>query len=58
VWPRLAGRTAQVTALAAVAVALGLTPVVPPGIPVLAAAVVAIVIGLTRPAAGRRAERT
>jgi predicted branched-subunit amino acid permease len=53
VWPRLGGpvgRTARLTALAAVAVALALTPVVPAGIPVLAAAVVAIGIGWARPA--------
>ena len=49
VWPRLAGRTAQATALAAVLVALGLTPITPPGVGVLAAAVVAIMIGWTRP---------
>ena len=49
VWPRLAGRTAQVTALAAIVVALGLTPITPPGVGVLAAAVVAVVIGWTRP---------
>ncbi|NMR19541.1 AzlC family ABC transporter permease [Cellulomonas fimi] len=49
VWPRLVGATARATALAAVVVALALTPVVPAGIPVLAAAVVAIVIGWTRP---------
>ena len=58
-WPRLgagpAGRTARLTAVAAVAVALGLTPVVPAGVPVLAAAVVAILIGWTRPAAARPA---
>ncbi|WP_227424946.1 AzlC family ABC transporter permease [Pengzhenrongella sicca] len=54
VWPRLgggrAGRTARATALAAVVVALALTPVVPAGIPVLAAAAVAIVIGWRGPA--------
>jgi predicted branched-subunit amino acid permease len=53
-WPRLAGRLAQATAAAALVVALALTPVVPAGIPVLAAAVVAIVLGWTssgRPAA-------
>ena len=51
VWPRLrggrAGRTARFTALAAALVALALTPVVPAGIPVLAAAAVAIVVGWT-----------
>ena len=51
VWPRLAGRLAQVVAGAAVLVALALTPVTPPGVPVLAAAGVAVVIGLTRTAA-------
>jgi len=49
VWPRLASRTAQLTALAAVAVALALTPLTPPGVGVLAAAVVAVAIGWTRP---------
>ncbi|GAA2728407.1 AzlC family ABC transporter permease [Cellulomonas aerilata] len=53
-WPRLAGRLAQATAAAAIVVALALTPFVPAGIPVLAAAVVAVVLGWTagaRPAA-------
>ncbi len=49
VWPRLAGRTARLTALAAVVVAVALTPFVPAGLPVLAAAVVAILIGWTQP---------
>ncbi len=56
-WPRLAGRLAQVTAAAAVLVALALTPLVPAGIPVLAAAVVAVVLGWTSgdaPGAARR----
>jgi len=49
VWPRLggaSGRLARVVAGAAVVVALALTPVVPPGVPVLTAAAVAIVAGL------------
>ncbi|RYV52431.1 branched-chain amino acid ABC transporter permease [Pengzhenrongella frigida] len=54
VWPRLAGRTAQLTALAAVVVALGLTPITPPGVGVLAAALVAVVIGWTRPQTPRQ----
>jgi len=53
VWPRLrggrAGRTARFTALAAALVALALTPLVPAGLPVLAAAAVAIVVGWTGP---------
>jgi predicted branched-subunit amino acid permease len=48
-WPRLGSRPARVTAGAAVVVALALTPVVPAGLPVLAAAVVAVVLGWTSP---------
>lgn len=44
VWPRLDGKVHRVTALSAVAVALGLVPFTAPGVPVLAAAVVAIVL--------------
>jgi predicted branched-subunit amino acid permease len=43
-WPRLADRTARWTAGAAALAALALTPLLPPGVPVLAAAAVAIVI--------------
>ena len=46
VWPRLAARRAQVVAALAVAVTAALIPVVPAGLPVLAAAAVAIVVGL------------
>jgi len=46
VWPRLAGRTAQGVAAAAVVVALATTPLLPTGIPVLLAALVAVVVGL------------
>jgi len=60
VWPRLqggaagrtAGRTARRTAVVATLVALVLTPVVPAGLPVLAAAGVAIVVGWTGAGAG------
>lgn len=44
-WPRLASRTMQVTAGVAVVVAACLIPLVPAGVPVLAAAASAIVIG-------------
>jgi predicted branched-subunit amino acid permease len=44
-WPRLAHRAAQVVAAIAVCVALLLTPDAPAGVPVLAAAVVAVVAG-------------
>ncbi|CAM3592679.1 branched-chain amino acid ABC transporter permease [Isoptericola cucumis] len=54
VWPRLAARRAQVVAALAVVVSLALIPLVPAGLPVLAAAAVAIVVGLvSRPATGR-----
>lgn len=48
-WPRLAGprtRTVRVVAVAAAVTALALTPVVPPGVPVLAAAALAVVVGV------------
>jgi predicted branched-subunit amino acid permease len=44
-WPRLTAARPVTVAVAAALVALGLTPVVPPGVPVLAAAVVAVVLG-------------
>jgi predicted branched-subunit amino acid permease len=48
-WPRLARRDAQLVAAGAVVVALLLTPVVPAGVPVLTAAVVAVVVGWRDP---------
>lgn len=44
-WPRLRDRGAVPTALAAAGVALALTPLLPPGVPVLLAGVVAVVLG-------------
>jgi len=46
VWPRLAARRAQVVAALAVVVSVCLIPVVPAGMPVLAAAAVAVVAGI------------
>lgn len=46
VWPRLAPRSAQVVAAIAVVVSVALIPVVPAGVPVLAAAASAVVVGL------------
>jgi predicted branched-subunit amino acid permease len=46
VWPRLAPRRAQLVAAVAVVVSVALIPVVPAGIPVLAAAASAVVVGL------------
>jgi predicted branched-subunit amino acid permease len=51
-WPRLGGRVARAVAGGAAVVALALTPVVPPGIPILAAGVVAVVVGWRAPASG------
>lgn len=52
-WPRLSGTgtaTVRVVAVAAAATALALTPIVPAGVPVLAAAALAVVVGvLERP---------
>lgn len=55
VWPRLTGPSAhlaRVVATAAVVVALAATPFLPAGVPVLLAAVVAVVVGLAAPAPG------
>jgi 4-azaleucine resistance transporter AzlC len=45
-WPRLHNRRNQLVAVAAAAVALGIVPLTPAGVPVLAAAGVALVAGL------------
>ena len=45
-WPSLRERSARVVALAGAGVALALVPFAPPGVPVLAAAAVALVAGL------------
>lgn len=60
-WPRLVQLQPIVVAVGAAVVATLLVPVLPPGIPVLAAALVAIVVGVTnwfapRPAAGLSGE--
>lgn len=46
-WPRLRQRQAVAVGVAAAVVATALTPVLMPGIPVLAAAVVAVIVGWT-----------
>jgi len=52
IYPRLrAGRTERAVALAAVAIALGLTPVLPAGVPVILASVAALGGALLSPAA-------
>lgn len=51
-WSRLSGPTERLAAIAAAALALGLVPVTTPGVPVLAAVVVALAFG-----ARRRAQR-
>ena len=57
-WPRLAVRRHQYVAVAAVAVALGLVPVATAGVPVLAAAGVALLAGVLTRQAGDPAEAT
>src|SRR6476661_7126680 len=47
-WPRLADRRNQLVALAAAAMALGVVPLAPAGVPVLAAAGVALLAGVLR----------
>ncbi|GIG54235.1 AzlC family ABC transporter permease [Demequina activiva] len=49
-WPRLASRPAQAVAAASAVLALALTPVLPAGLPILAAAVVAVAVGWRPPA--------
>ncbi|WP_245993254.1 AzlC family ABC transporter permease [Xylanimonas allomyrinae] len=58
VWPRLASRTAQLVAGIAVVVSAGLIPLVPSGVPVLAAAASAIAVGVVagRPERARDAD--
>ena len=53
-WPRLRSRDAVAIAVAAAVVALVTTPMLPAGLPVLAAAAVAVAAGLL-PSSGRRA---
>jgi predicted branched-subunit amino acid permease len=48
-WPRLRDRRNRVTALAAAAVAVGLVPVAAAGVPVLASAGVALLVGVLWP---------
>jgi predicted branched-subunit amino acid permease len=48
-WPRLHGRLPAIVALAAAGVALTLTPLVTPGVPVLVAGLVAVGVGVRAP---------
>ncbi|PKQ25680.1 MAG: branched-chain amino acid ABC transporter permease [Actinobacteria bacterium HGW-Actinobacteria-4] len=49
VWPRLSSRLAQGVAAGAAVMALALTPVTPAGVPILAAALVAVIAGWRAP---------
>ena len=51
-WPRLGPHRARTVAAASAIIALALTPVLPAGVPILAAAIVAIVAGWSAPRAG------
>jgi len=46
VWPRLVTKRDRMIALAAVALALALTPILPAGLPIIATAFIAIAVGL------------
>lgn len=48
-WPRLAQRSSLALAVGAAALALALTPVVPPGTPVLLAGALAVAVGVRTP---------
>jgi branched chain amino acid efflux pump len=48
IWPRLDDATSRLVAIGGALVAITLVPLLPPGIPVLAAAPVAVVAGLWR----------
>jgi len=49
VWPRLTSPSDRILAMAAMALALGLTPFVPAGLPIIATAFLALVIGMRKP---------
>ena len=51
-WPRLKQRDARITAALGATVALLLTPIVPPGVPVLVAAAVAVIVAWPTPRSG------
>lgn len=54
VWPRLVDRSARFAAVGAAVLALALTPLLPPGVPVLLAASVAIVLAWPAPRPAQR----
>lgn len=54
VWPRLTDLRSRLTAVLAAALAVGLVPATRPGFPVIAAAGVALLVGLLAPRAQRR----
>lgn len=49
VWPRLTSLSDRVLAISAMALALGLTPVLPAGLPIIATAFLALAIGMRKP---------
>jgi predicted branched-subunit amino acid permease len=48
VWPRLTSPADRILAVAAMALALGLTPILPAGLPIIATAFLALAIGMRR----------
>jgi 4-azaleucine resistance transporter AzlC len=57
-WPQLTSRTAQLVAATGALLALALTPVLPPGVPILAAAAVGIVAAWPEPRSSSPREAT
>jgi len=49
VWPRLTSLSDRMLSLAAMVLALGLTPILPAGLPIIATAFLALAIGMHRP---------
>jgi len=49
VWPRLTSLSDRILAIAAMALALGLTPILPAGLPIIATAFLALAIGMRKP---------
>lgn len=49
VWPRLTSVSDRILAITAMAIALGLTPILPAGLPIIATAFLALAIGMRKP---------
>jgi predicted branched-subunit amino acid permease len=54
-WPRLGSPTTRAVAVGAAVVALAITPLLTPGVPVLVAGLVAVAVGVARPSSAEDA---